>query len=48
VCEAHAEGDTVDRAVSIFADSFHAALDARSHGGVPPHETVAEHQSTAE
>ena len=32
VCEAHAQGDTVDRVVSIFADSFHAALEARSQG----------------
>jgi glutamate-1-semialdehyde 2,1-aminomutase len=32
VCEAHSKGDLVDRAVSIFADSFHAALEARSHG----------------
>jgi glutamate-1-semialdehyde 2,1-aminomutase len=30
MCEAHAEGDIVDRVVSIFEDSFHAALDARS------------------
>ena len=30
VCEAHAQGDTVDRVVSIFADSFHAALDERA------------------
>ncbi|MDA8238276.1 MAG: aspartate aminotransferase family protein [Chloroflexi bacterium] len=32
VCEAHARGDTVDRVVSIFADAFHAALEARAHG----------------
>ena len=32
VCEAHAQGDLVDRVVSIFADSFHAALDARAQG----------------
>jgi len=32
LCEAHAEGDIVDRVVSIFEDSFHAALDARSRG----------------
>jgi glutamate-1-semialdehyde 2,1-aminomutase len=30
MCEAHAEGDIVDRVVSIFEDSFHAALDART------------------
>ncbi len=33
VCEAHAGGDTVDRVVSIFADSFHAALEARARTG---------------
>jgi hypothetical protein len=32
VCEAHAQGDIVDRVVSIFADSFHAALEARAQG----------------
>jgi len=31
VCEAHAQGDLVDRVVSIFAESFHAALEARAH-----------------
>ncbi len=32
ICEAHAGGDTVDRIVSIFADSLDAALEARAHG----------------
>jgi glutamate-1-semialdehyde 2,1-aminomutase len=32
MCEAHAEGDIVDRVVSIFEDSFHAALEDRAHG----------------
>ena len=32
VCEAHREGDIVDRVVSIFADSLTAALQARAHG----------------
>jgi glutamate-1-semialdehyde 2,1-aminomutase len=32
ICEAHARGDTVDRIVSIFADSVAAALEARSRG----------------
>ena len=37
VCEAHAQGDLVDRVVSIFADSFHAALEERARRGeVPP------------
>src|SRR5215212_3992627 len=33
MCEAHAEGGTVDRVISIFEASLHAALDARSRGG---------------
>ena len=32
ICEAHAGGDTVDRIVSVFADSVAAALEARSRG----------------
>jgi glutamate-1-semialdehyde 2,1-aminomutase len=32
MCEAHAEGDIVNRVVSIFEDSFHAALENRAHG----------------
>jgi glutamate-1-semialdehyde 2,1-aminomutase len=32
VCEAHAEGDTIDQVVTIFEDSLAAALDARSRG----------------
>jgi hypothetical protein len=35
VCEAHAQGDIVDRVVSSFEDSFHAALEARAHGTSP-------------
>ena len=31
-CEAHAQGDIVDRIVSIFSDSLDAALEARAHG----------------
>jgi len=45
VCEAHAQGDIVDRAVSIFADSFHAALDLRARGQELPHETEAAYAS---
>jgi len=41
VCEAHAQGDIVDRVVSIFADSFHAALELRAQGKELPHETEA-------
>ena len=40
-CEAHAEGDIVDQVVSIFADSLHAALEARAHGRVGPGPTGA-------
>ena len=31
-CEAHAQGDIVDRVVSIFSDSLDAALEARAQG----------------
>jgi glutamate-1-semialdehyde 2,1-aminomutase len=33
-CEAHAEGDIVDRVVSIFSESLDAALEARAHGEI--------------
>ncbi len=45
VCEAHAQGDIVDRVVSIFADSFHAALDLRAQGKELPHETEAAYEA---
>jgi glutamate-1-semialdehyde 2,1-aminomutase len=32
MCEAHSEGDIVDRIVTSFEDSLKAALDARAHG----------------
>ena len=35
LCEAHAEGDYVDRIVSIFEDSLDAALEDRAHGVGP-------------
>jgi glutamate-1-semialdehyde 2,1-aminomutase len=35
-CEAHAQGDIVDRIVSIFSDSLDAALEARAHGEIGP------------
>ncbi len=41
VCEAHAEGDTVDRIVSIFGDSLDAALELRAKGVPLPHEQEA-------
>ncbi|HEU0243135.1 MAG TPA: aspartate aminotransferase family protein [Candidatus Limnocylindrales bacterium] len=34
MCEAHAQGDTVDRVLSIFSDSLDAALEARAHGEI--------------
>ena len=37
VCEAHAQGDTVDQVVTIFEESLKAALEARAHGDVPVH-----------
>lgn len=37
VCEAHAEGDTVDRVVSIFEASLDVALEDRAHGEVTAH-----------
>jgi hypothetical protein len=43
VCEAHAQGDLVDRVVSIFADSFHAALEARAYSRGLQDETEAAH-----
>jgi glutamate-1-semialdehyde 2,1-aminomutase len=32
ICEAHSQGDTVDEIVTIFEESFRAALDARARG----------------
>src|SRR3954469_6777571 len=44
-CEAHAQGDIVDRVVSIFSDSLDAALEARAHGGSGGHVGSAAHPS---
>jgi glutamate-1-semialdehyde 2,1-aminomutase len=41
MCEAHSQGDTVDRILSIFGDSLDAALDLRAKGMPLPHETEA-------
>jgi len=43
VCEAHANGDTVDRIVSIFEESVKAALDGRAHGQVAVHSDGPSH-----
>ena len=37
MCEAHARGDLVDRALTAFSDSLDAALEARAHGAPAPH-----------
>jgi glutamate-1-semialdehyde 2,1-aminomutase len=37
MCEAHAEGDTVDEILTIFESSVRAALDGRARGDVPEH-----------
>jgi hypothetical protein len=34
ICEAHAQGDIVDRVVSIFGDSLDAALELRARGAL--------------
>ncbi len=47
VSEAHAEGDIVDRVVSIFAESFHAALELRARHQPLPHETEAAYGAAA-
>jgi len=47
ICEAHAQGDDVDRVISIFAASLDAALEARAHGDVPVHAEGAASHSAA-
>ncbi len=47
VCEAHAQGDTVDRVISIFSDSFHAALELRAQHKPLPHEIEAAYGAAA-
>jgi glutamate-1-semialdehyde 2,1-aminomutase len=39
--EAHAQGDTVDRVISIFGESLDAALEMRARGEPMPHEVEA-------
>jgi len=36
MCEAHAQGDIVDRVLTAFEDSLAAALEDRAHGGSAP------------
>jgi glutamate-1-semialdehyde 2,1-aminomutase len=47
VCEAHAQGDIVDRIVTIFGESLDAALEARAHGALPEHASGAMAQPAA-
>jgi glutamate-1-semialdehyde 2,1-aminomutase len=47
VCEAHAQGDIVDRIVTIFGESLDAALEARAHGALPEHAAGAMAQPAA-
>ena len=44
MCEAHAQGDLVDRTLTAFSDSLDAALEARAHGehAPRPHGGMAE------
>ena len=41
VCEAHAQGDIVDRVVTIFGESLDHALDLRAHRRELPHQDDA-------
>ncbi len=41
VCEAHAQGDIVDRTVEIFGQSLDAALELRAHHQALPHQDEA-------
>jgi glutamate-1-semialdehyde 2,1-aminomutase len=43
MCEAHAQGDIVDRVLTAFEDSLEVALEARAHGAgmVTPHGGMA-------
>jgi glutamate-1-semialdehyde 2,1-aminomutase len=45
ICEAHAEGDIVDRSVSAFRSALDEALEARARGGIVPTSMGAAAQS---
>jgi len=47
MCEAHSQGDIVDRVVTIFEDSLRAALELRAKGRPLPHEDEAAYGGTA-
>ena len=44
MCEAHSQGDIVDRVVTAFEDSLQAALDARAHGSATAHSGASQAQ----
>jgi glutamate-1-semialdehyde 2,1-aminomutase len=37
LCEAHAQGDTIDQVITIFEESLHAALEDRAHREITQH-----------
>ena len=41
VCEAHAQGDIVDRTIEIFGESLDYALEVRAHHQAMPHQDKA-------
>jgi glutamate-1-semialdehyde 2,1-aminomutase len=45
ICEAHAEGDIVDQVVTIFEESFQAALEERARGHAAPAGDATGHLS---
>ena len=45
MCEAHAQGDTVDQIVTIFEDPSRRPLDGRAHGRRPRHHHGSDAQS---
>jgi glutamate-1-semialdehyde 2,1-aminomutase len=47
MCEAHAQGDIVDRVVTAFEDSLAAALEARAKGAAMPHAEEAAYTDLA-
>ncbi len=48
ICEAHAQGDIVDRTLTIFGELLDAALDLRAKGMPLPHETEAAYGGSPE
>ena len=48
VCEAHAQGDIVDRVLTIFGESLDAALEMRAKGQPLPHEAEAAYSDASD